>query len=225
MKVPRLYAHVIAALIAGLALRLFFIWRFPFASGDTPYYEELARNWLYHGGYGFYSSNFLVASDARVPGYPAFLALIYWFAGPSRTAVSVAQATVDLGTCLLSAMLAARLACRASEQARQRVVIAALWLAALCPFVANYTAVPQTEVLATFLTTLAILIFVQPSAFRFDFSPQKNEMLRSVRTWFLGGFVVGLATLVRPESPLILAAVVLVYGFRWWRPIYWRKLA
>ena len=225
MRVPRLYVHVIATLIAGLALRLFFIWRFPFASGDTPYYEELARNWLYHGGYGFYSSNILVASDARVPGYPAFLALIYWFAGPSRTAVSIVQAIVDLGTCVLSAMLAARLAYRASERARQRVVIATLWLAVLCPFVANYTAVPLTEVLATFLTTLAILIFVQPSAFRFDFTSQKKEILRSVRTWFLGGFVIGLATLVRPESPLLLAAVVLVYGLRWWRPIYWRRLA
>src|SRR6266478_2141535 len=74
--------HLAPALLAGLALRLFFIWRFPFYSGDTAYYEELARNWLYHGVYGFYSHGQLVASDARAPGYPAFLAAIYCLAGP-----------------------------------------------------------------------------------------------------------------------------------------------
>ncbi len=46
---------LIFALPVGLALRLFFIRHYPFASGDTPYYEELARNWLYHGVYGFFS--------------------------------------------------------------------------------------------------------------------------------------------------------------------------
>ena len=63
------FKHIVPALLAGLGLRLFFIWRFPFYSGDTAYYEELARNWLYHGVYGFYSHGQLLASDARVPGY------------------------------------------------------------------------------------------------------------------------------------------------------------
>src|SRR5260370_5134490 len=76
--------HLAPALLAGLALRLFFIWRFPFYSGDTAYYEELARNWLYHGVYGFYSHGRLLASDARAPGYPAFPPAIYFLAGPRR---------------------------------------------------------------------------------------------------------------------------------------------
>jgi hypothetical protein len=79
-----LYKHLLPALLAGLLLRLFFIWRFPFYSGDTPYYEELARNWLYHGVYSFYSNGQLLPSDARMPGYPAFLAIIYFWAGPAR---------------------------------------------------------------------------------------------------------------------------------------------
>src|SRR2546430_16911562 len=57
--------HLAPALLAGLALRLYFIWHFPFSSGDTAYYEELARNWLYHGVYGFYSHGQLLPSDAR----------------------------------------------------------------------------------------------------------------------------------------------------------------
>src|SRR5207245_10819191 len=105
-------------LLAGLALRLFFIWHFPFSSGDTAYYEELARNWLYHGVYGFYSHGQLLPSDARAPGYPAFLAGIYFLAGAGRRAVMLAQAFVDLATCVLAAGIALRLAADAPEPPR-----------------------------------------------------------------------------------------------------------
>ncbi len=211
-------------MLVGLGLRLFLVWKFPFASGDTPYYEELARNWLYHGVYGFFSNGHLYPSDMRMPGYPGFLAIIYSLAGPGRNAVFVAQAFVDLATCILAACIAARLAAGASEANRIRITIAALWLAVLCPFTANYAAVPLTEVLTTFLTTLAILIFLLPSTYQLDLIRERSGLLRSVRIWFFGGLVVGLGTLVRPETPLLLAAVLLVYWLRWWRPLNWGKL-
>src|SRR5438093_7048152 len=88
------YKHVLPALLAGLALRLFFIWRFPFYSGDTAYYEEQARNWLYHGVYGFYSHGQLLASEARVPRYPAFMAAVYVLDGTGRKGVLLAQAFI-----------------------------------------------------------------------------------------------------------------------------------
>ncbi len=147
------YKHLLPALVAGLGLRLFFIWHFPFYSGDTAHYEELARNWLYHGVYGFYSHGRILASDARAPGYPAFLAAIYFLVGTGRKAVMVAQALVDLATCVLATSIAARLAADAPDATRGRIATAALWLTALCPFTANYAAVPLTEVLATFFTT------------------------------------------------------------------------
>lgn len=218
------YKHLFPALLVGLGFRIFFIWRFPFASGDTPYYEELARNWLHHGVYGFFSNGHLSPSAVRMPGYPGFLAVIYSLAGPGRNAVFVAQAFVDLATCILAACIAARLAAGASEPIRRRITIAALWLAVLCPFTANYTAVPLTEVLTTFLTTLAILILLLPSGYELDLVRTRSDLLRSVLTWFLGGLVVGLGTLVRPETPLLLAAVLLVYWLRWWRPSNWGKL-
>src|SRR5260370_37651137 len=112
--------HLALALLAGLALRLFFIWRFPFYSGDTAYYEELARNWLYHGVYGFYSHGQLVPSDTRAPGYPAFLARHYFLAGTGRKAVMLAQAFLDLATCVLAAGIAARLAAGTSDATRSR---------------------------------------------------------------------------------------------------------
>src|SRR5256886_17286490 len=97
------YKHLLPALLAGLALRLFFIWRFPFYSGDTAYYEELARNWLYHGVYGFYSHGQLLPSDARVPGYPAFLATIYFLAGRGRQGLMLAPGVVEPATFVLAA--------------------------------------------------------------------------------------------------------------------------
>jgi hypothetical protein len=219
------YRHLLPALLAGLGLRLFFILHFPFYSGDTAYYEELARNWLYHGVYGFYSHGRLLASDARAPGYPAFLAAIYFLAGTGRRAVMFAQAFVDLATCVLASGIAYRLSSGASDAARGRVAAAALWLTALCPFTANYAAVPLTEVLATFFTTLALLIFLSPAGMEIDRIASNEEVLRAVRNWFAGGLVVGLGTLVRPETPLLLVAMLIALWLPYRRPANWRKLA
>src|SRR5580692_2664130 len=154
---PFSYRQLGAALAAGLALRVFFIWRFPFYSGDTKFYEELARNWLDHGVYGLYVGGALTAVDMRVPGYPAFLAAIYFAMGRSARAVMAAQALLDLATCVVVALLAARLM---PVSRRAMVGTAALWMAALCPFTADYTAVVLTETLAIFFTTLAVWVFV-----------------------------------------------------------------
>jgi hypothetical protein len=219
------YKHLLPALLAGLGLRLFFLWHFPFYSGDTAYYEELARNWLYHGVYGFYSHGQLLASDARAPGYPAFLAGIYFLAGTGRQAVMLAQAFVDLATCVLAVGIANRLAAGASELACSRIAIAALWLTALCPFTANYVAVPLTEVLATFFTTLALLIFLSPAGKEIDRIAANRDLLRATKNWFAGGLVVGLGTLVRPETPLLLVAVLIAFWLRYRHPANWSKLA
>ena len=85
------YKHLLPALLVGLILRLFFIWQFPFAAEDTPYYEELARNWLCHGVYGISANGHLYPSDVRMPGYAGFLAAIYSLAGSGRYPVFVAQ--------------------------------------------------------------------------------------------------------------------------------------
>jgi 4-amino-4-deoxy-L-arabinose transferase-like glycosyltransferase len=217
------------ALAAGLALRLFFIWHFPFYSGDTKFYEELARNWLEHGVYGLYVRGALTAVDMRVPGYPAFLAAIYYVIGRSARVVMVAQAFVDLATCVLAALIAARLA----PLSRRAVAgTAALWMAALCPFTADYTAVVLTETLATFFTTAAVLLFVyfltspalDPSAnAATELSARRSAF--SFAGWFLLlGFITGLGTLVRPETPLVLASAGLVLCIRWWRRVDWPQL-
>lgn len=212
--------HLILAALVGLGLRFFFVWHFPTVDDDTPMYEELARNWIDHHVYGLFLNGHLTPVEVRAPGYPAFLAVLYLFFGRSRLAVMLAQAAVDLITCFLTALLAARLA---PEPVRRRVAIAALWLATTCPFVANYAAVPLTEVLTTFLTAAALVVLVK------DYQGDGGEVDLSrprlqVPPWFLGSFFVGLGTLVRPETPLLLVSTALVLAVRWRRPADWAKL-
>ncbi len=219
---PKMRANAVFAALAGLVLRFYFIFKFPASdSGDAPFYIELAWNWLKKGVYGLSINGRLTPVDMRVPGYPAFVAAIFAFAGRSPRAVMLAQAVLDVTGCFVIALIAARLA---PEASRHRAAIAGLWLAALCPFTANYSAVVLTEVLVTFLTSLAILVLLEAN---------RREMpgaltmggARGLSPWFLGGLIAGFGTLVRPETPLLLAATGLALAARWWRPRDWRKLA
>ena len=211
------------AVLAGLALRVFFVLKFPVTdSGDAPFYIELAWNWLKKGVYGFPVNGQLTPVDMRVPGYPAFIAAVFAFAGNSPRAVMLAQAVLDLATCFLIALIASRLA---PEAARRRVALAGLWLAALCPFTANYTAVVLTETLTIFLTTLAILILLETELGRKISNFRDGSFARGLlNPWFLAGIVVGFGTLARPETPLLLFAAGLVLAIKWWRPVNWLRL-
>src|SRR5258708_22710743 len=152
-----LYIHTFLAALAGLALRLLFALRFPAQAGDSDLYLQLARNWADHHIYGLLLNGQLVPTDLRVPGYPAFLAAVALLFGRSNLAIVLSQAVLDLCTCFVTAALAAALA---SVAARRPEATSALWLAASCPFVANYSAAVLTEVLTAFLTTAALACFV-----------------------------------------------------------------
>src|ERR1700744_5913510 len=155
----KMRTHIAFAALTGLILRVYFVLKFPVTqSGDAPFYIELAWNWLKNGVYGFPVNGQLTPVDMRVPGYPAFLAAIFAFAGKSPPAVMLAQCVVDVAGCFLIALIAERLA---PAESKRRVFIAGLWLAVLCPFTANYPAVVLTETLVTFLTAIAILVLLE----------------------------------------------------------------
>ncbi len=219
----RIFSSSFVPLVAGLFLRLFFVLRLPAASGDAVLYEQMADNWLHRHAYAMEVFGQVTPVDLRMPGYPAFLAVIYALTGRTgdgaHVAVMLAQIPVDLLTCLLAAFLASTLLLIVDERANPRpVFLAALWLTALCPFTANYTAVPLTEVFATFFTTAALLpLCLLVTRVRNNgwflvkqFWPRANDYRYLAA---LAGLLVGLCTLFRPESPLLLVAATLVLVF------------
>jgi hypothetical protein len=214
----RVFWSPLLPLVTGAALRLFFVLRYPAGAGDTVIYDQLAVNWLKHAQYAMDIAGQPVSVDIRMPGYPAFLAIVYAITGqtgePARRAVLLAQAFVDLSTCLLVGALAALLALLWNQKANtRRAFLAGLWLAALCPFTANYAAVPLTEVWAIFLTALSLLFLVFVIASATGVVSLGRWSVTGRNYWLaaaLAGFVVGLGTLFRPEAPLLLITAFVI---------------
>ena len=214
----RVFSSPILPLVIGAALRLLFALRYPAESGDTVLYDELATNWLKHAQYGMDVAGQLTSVHIRMPGYPAFLAVVYAITGhtgaAAHRAVLVSQVFVELFTCLLIGAFAALLALLLTETLNtRRAFLIGLWLAAVCPFTANYVSVILTEVWAVLFTALAMLFFVAVIAGVSGVSFLGRWSLAGRSYWWaaaLSGFSVGLCTLFRPESPLLLAIAFLV---------------
>ena len=221
----RIFSSPVFALAAGLCLRLFFVLKFPADSGDTVLYEQIAANWLKHHAYALDVHGVITPVDLRMPGYSAFLALIYALTGrtgeSARLWVMLAQIAVDLLSCLMIGALGAGLLILANKGGSvKRVFTAALWLAALCPFTANYTAVVLTETIATFWTVVALLFLIGVAA-------NSKDLLfpRPRRRWegnwsedfrfFVpsAGLAAGFGALFRPETPLVLLAAWISNAF------------
>jgi 4-amino-4-deoxy-L-arabinose transferase-like glycosyltransferase len=184
-----------AALLAGLLLRLVFLHFHPRFVGDALTYGDLAHNMLAHHTYGFTEGNAIRSTLIRLPGFPVFLAACFALFGDANyLAVLWVQIAVDLVTCALLGVLAARLMGR-------RAGLAAVWLAALCPFTANYAVAALTETLSLFCVVLAFF-----------------ALERWVARWCCGAAGVGwaamvgvaaaVAVLIRPDQGLVAASVV-----------------
>jgi hypothetical protein len=189
------------ALAAGAALRLWFIHAYPEVEGDPLVYGDIAKNWMLHGIYGRTTGGPIVPTLIRLPGYPLFLIVCFSLFGIEHyNAVMYAQVAIDLGTCVLIADLARRLW-------SPRAGWWALWLAALCPFTANYTATPLTETLELFAIALAFYAF--------------DRFLASLRwPWAITlALAWSYAAILRPDGALLAVALcpaLIFYGARRW---------
>jgi hypothetical protein len=223
----RFFSSPLLALLAGACLRLLFVLKYPAASGDTVLYDQLATKWLKLGKLAMDIGGQVMPVDLRMPGYPAFLAIVYALTGrtgeSARMPVMLVQMLVDLATCVVVAALAALLArMGGAHDKSKRVFLLAVWLAALCPFTANYVAVPLTEVWAVFLTALAsvFLVMVATRASGHPVPLARGRDLGERESWrvaALAGLVVGVGTLFRPETPLLLVTTFVALGF-WMLP-------
>lgn len=186
----RTMLSALCALAAGAALRLWFIHAFPQIQGDSLLYADIARNWLTHGIYGRSIMHpgvppAVAPTLVRLPGYPGFLALCFAvFGNQNYFAVLYLQVLIDLAACLLIAEFVRRLC-------GYRAAVAALWLAALCPFTANYVAMPLTETPSIFCVALGLCAFATVLE-----RPRPGWMLALAFAW-------SYAALLRPDGALL----------------------
>ncbi len=190
--------------LAGLALRLFFFLHFPAVTDDSRIYADLATNWLQHGIYGqtqggHPEKQIILPTDARLPGYPAFLAGIFWLFGAGNfRAVLLAQILAGLATCLIVADLTRR---AVSERAARIAFV----LAALCPFLANYAAAELTETLEIFFTALAL----DGAVAALNRMHEGGAGMGVRKLWAATGAAIAACILLRPDGGMLLAAVAL----------------
>jgi hypothetical protein len=187
----------ISAAVLGLALRLLFILRWSLITGDSLVYSDLARNLLHHHTLALTENGVAMPAIIRLPGYPAFLAAIFAVFGDNNFfAVVLVQTGIDLLTCVAVARLAGELVSNARRESAMRW---AFVLAALCPFTANYVALPLTETLAIAATAWALLFAVR--------------VLRTehVRDAILSGLACAAGILLRPDNGIVMAVICAVF--------------
>ena len=140
--------------------------------------------------YGLTGDHRIYPTYIRLPGYPAFLAAVFAVFGVEHyRAVLFIQMFVDIGTCFLIADLARRV-CSA------RAAKLAFLFAAICPFLANYTAAALSETLEIFFTVLAL-----------DFAISALTASHDNGRWICCGLAVGAAILIRPDGGILLISI------------------
>lgn len=156
--------------------------RFP-ASADGQYYQKLALRLAAGEGYTWPWPDGVVTYAAHYPvGYPAMLAVLYAIFGPSLTVAMLFNAVVGG----LGAGAAHRIARRG---ATPRMALVGALAVALHPALVFYTPAIMTEGITASLLSIALAVLL--------------EVRRPWLGLVLGGVLLGVATLVRPQCILL----------------------
>jgi hypothetical protein len=169
---------------------------------DTPddgkIYAQIARNLLEQHVYSHATELPYEPTLIRLPGYPLFVAGIYSIFGHGdNTAVRITQALIDTATCGMIALIA--FFWEPDGKLKRRTSIAALALAAVCPFTTIYVATILTETPTAFLAVAMCLT----ATLAFRATRQSHALL----LWSATGILAGLAVLFRPDSGFFAAAI------------------
>ncbi len=182
------------------------------APDDGRIYAQIARNVLEQHVYSHETAPPYDPSYIRLPGYPLFLAGVYSVFGHTNNgAVRIAQALIDTGTCALVALLA--FYWQPDEKRKRVTAIAALALAAVCPFTTIYAVTILTEVPTNFFVVAMCL--AATLAFRSGFttadtkaSLQDHKNFKHALFWWsIAGLLGGVAVMLRPDCGLFVAAI------------------
>ncbi len=136
----------------------------------------------------------------RTPGYPVFVAAVYFLFGVEPWLVLLLQTFISVGSLLLLYVLAKGIFSR-------RVALLAAFLYAVEPHTVMYCSTLLSDTLFTFLFLASMVALLRG--------------LQKKQVWPVagGGLLLGLATLVRPVVqffPVVAAAAVVIYaGLKW----------
>jgi 4-amino-4-deoxy-L-arabinose transferase-like glycosyltransferase len=183
---------VLLLLLLALAVRVVFIIAFPDPLHDTRY-RPIAVNILEGNGFSSDASAPYRPSEAAAPAYPLFIATVYRVFGRSVYAVTLSQAFLDLATCLLVAFVSFSVAPAHLKRG------AALWALMIYGVFCWPTIVWVARIYAETLTLLFTMIAVAFCAL----AQRKGSPY-----WFAAGLACGLAILTRPDSVLLLLAII-----------------
>jgi Dolichyl-phosphate-mannose-protein mannosyltransferase len=204
-RVIRMHSALSAvmAVVAGGLLRIWMFKHFFQVNGDSLIYGGIAKNLLLHGRFALtVGTGETYSTLIRLPGYPFFLAMCFRVFGMENYASAAwVQIALELLGCLLLADLVRRIA---PDGLKQGAAHCTLWLAALCPFTAIYSANPLSEA-----PTLFVLALAMWTAARFQERPGWGPALGFT-------FAVAYAALLRPDGALaaLAFAPAMVVGLR-----------
>ena len=95
------------ATVAALALRFLFFFTISRITVDSLFYADLGKNLLLHHTYAVTDNDQILPTFARLPGYPAFMAMMFAVFGVNAfKPVLVLQIFLDVVTCFVIADLA-----------------------------------------------------------------------------------------------------------------------
>jgi 4-amino-4-deoxy-L-arabinose transferase-like glycosyltransferase len=194
---------VVLALIFCLALLVRVLWVALLVGFDAPPtydgigYDQLAINLL--EGRGFrYTWPDTPATASRVPGYPLFLAGIYFLGGHRFWLVRFVQAVIGAVTCLVIYQLGKKVANR-------RVGLLAAFAASFYPLFLYIGGLLYSETLALFLLTVALLLGI-------DLFGDSRSRIRALSI----GLLLAIAALVHPLVALVMPLLILgLVVLRW----------
>ena len=162
-------------------------------------YRTTATNILEGNGYSMDTRPPYRPSEAAVPVYPLFIAAVYTVFGRHEFVVKVLQVFVDLLTCLLVAFISFSLA-PAVLKSGAAIFSLIIYGVFSWPTIVWIPAI-LTETLALFFTVLTVACCAV-------------ALRKGLRYWVAAGLACGLAILTRPDSVLLLSAVVLFLMIR-----------
>ncbi len=213
LKQRKKWLVFLALLAVAATFRVVVAHRWPNdAPDDGRVYAQIARNLVEQHVYSHATEAPYDPTLIRLPGYPLLLASIYSIFGHTNNgAVRIVQALVDTATCAVIALLS--FYWQPDEKKKRATAIAALALAAVCPFTTIYAATILTEVPTTFLVMTMFL--AATIGFRKTFTTEDTEedlgkrksFRHALLWWGLAGLSGGLAVMFRPDSGLFLAAI------------------